>query len=161
MQKCKSAGGLCKKEVNLREQREFKKGDRGTEGGRESMIESRAGSRAEPRVGSRVRGILVWETGRGRESFSQILSLFDIIVNERLWSAGFAVPALGRVGIVSRSSRQLGWHAVPTLPEAEPFPIRQPLFPLLGRGVASPRPPVTECKAEPCPYPRALLARGS
>ena len=28
-----------------------------------------------------------------------------------------------------------------------------------GRGVASPRPPRTECKAEPCPYPRALLAR--
>ena len=23
--------------------------------------------------------------------------------------------------------RQLGWHAVPTLPEAEPFPIRQTL----------------------------------
>ena len=30
-----------------------------------------------------------------------------------------------------------------------------------GRCMASPRPPATECKAEPCPYPRALLARGN
>ena len=30
-----------------------------------------------------------------------------------------------------------------------------------GRGVASPRPPMVEDKAKPCPYPRAELARGS
>ena len=29
-----------------------------------------------------------------------------------------------------------------------------------GRGVASPRPPMVEVKAYPCPYPRAWLARG-
>ena len=31
----------------------------------------------------------------------------------------------------------------------------------IGRGVASPRPPMVEVKAKPCPYPRAELARGN
>ena len=29
----------------------------------------------------------------------------------------------------------------------------------LGRGVASPRHPIAECKAKPCPYPRAEPAK--
>ena len=138
MQQCKSAGGLCKGakvEPEYRgrstEDREQRGQEYGWLGWRQRGAKVQIGLRSVQRC--KVR----YQTGRG--GAGQIAEYGVQITEERV-GRGLAAPSYGGgqgealpLPASGARERQLGWHAVPTLPRYSPMPLGWHAVPTLPK----------------------------